>query len=266
MVFSDKYDHAEDIELIDDAVSGSKAALSALIKKHQDYVYNIALKLFLQPADAKDATQEVFIKMITNLKSFKKESQFRTWLYRIAVNHFLSMKGKKAESVMAGNPQKIKKITTTISEETESLDEELVEEVRLLCSTAMLMCLDREQRLIYIIGEIFGTDHKLGAELFNTSTGNYRVKLHRAKTHLLNFVSNKCGLINPENPCRCPKKTREFMKAGIVSKTNIRFNKDYKYKISEVVKRKKDDVNDLIQLKLKDYHTHLKTYPQHEPS
>ena len=253
MIFRENYNHARDLELVDEALNGSKHALSALIKNNQDYIFNIALKLFLQPEDAMDATQEVLIKVITNLKSFRKESQFRTWLYRITVNHFLSIKNKKIETIMSNTPQELKESHAIEPEEKSLLDENLVEEVRLLCSTAMLMCLEREQRLIYIIGEIFGADHKLGAELFDTTPGNYRIKLHRAKAQLLNFVSNKCGLINPINSCRCPKKTRQFVKAGIVDKENIQFNKEYSQKINQLVDERKDEVNDVIQLKLKDF-------------
>ena len=86
-----------DEKLITEAISGNKKSLETLVKRYQDYIYNISLKLFLNPDDALDATQEVLIKVVTRLKTFKGESKFQTWLYRIAVNHFLNASESKTE-------------------------------------------------------------------------------------------------------------------------------------------------------------------------
>lgn len=232
--------------LITEAISGNKKSLETLVKRYQDYIYNISLKLFLSPDDALDATQEVLIKVVTRLKTFKGESKFQTWLYRIAVNHFLNTSEKKMEKYFSNKP-----IDDIVEEEKESIVTEAeIEEVRLLCSTAMLMCLNREQRLIYIVGEIFGADHNLGANLFNTTPANYRVKLHRAKLDLLNFVSGKCGIINLENPCRCPKKTIAMIAQGTINKDKMIFNSEFQHKIREIVEKQKDIISDNLQLKM----------------
>jgi len=160
------------------------------------------------------------------------------------------MPKKKIELVFEHNPETYAGFAAT--ENTIEVSENEKEEVRIMCSTAMLMCLDREQRLIYIIGEIFGADHLLGAELFNTTPANYRVKLHRAKADLLSFSSGKCGLINESNPCRCQKKTKSMIAQGIVDRNKLLFNTDYKQKIKELVSMRKDEVNDEIQLRMKE--------------
>jgi RNA polymerase sigma factor (sigma-70 family) len=232
--------------LITEAISGNKKSLETLVKRYQDYIYNISLRLFLSPDDALDATQEVLIKVVTRLKAFKGESKFQTWLYRIAVNHFLNSSEKKMEKYFSNRPAD----DIAIEESATKATEEEIEEVRLLCATAMLMCLGREQRLIYIIGEIFGADHNLGADLFSTTPANYRVKLHRAKSDLLNFVSGKCGIVNPENPCRCPKKANNMIAQGIVNKDRMVFNVDFKHKINDIVKMQKDAVSDNLQLEM----------------
>jgi RNA polymerase sigma factor (sigma-70 family) len=247
-MFSEKYNSNFDLQLIKESIAGNKGSLERLIKIHQDYIYNISLKLFLNPDDALDATQEVLIKVITALKTFKGESQFRTWLYRIAFNHFLSTPKRKIEILLETEPTHFSGFST--DNEKDAISEAEIEEVRILCSTAMLMCLNREQRLLYIIGEIFGADHNLGAELFDLTPANYRVKLHRAKSDLLNFVSGKCGIINPKNPCRCPKKTRVLIDKGIVDKKDLKFNSDYSQRINEIVITQKNDISDKIQLKL----------------
>lgn len=72
--------------------------------------------------------------------------------------------------------------------------------------TGMLLCLSREQRLVYVLGEIFEIESKSGYELLNLTPDNYRQILSRAIKDLYQFMNQKCGLINKKNPCRCPKK------------------------------------------------------------
>lgn len=86
-----------DEELVAQAVAGDRKALDRLLKRHQDYIYNISLRLFLHPDDALDATQEVLIKVVTSLRTFGGKSQFRTWLYRLVVNHFLNSPTRRYE-------------------------------------------------------------------------------------------------------------------------------------------------------------------------
>ncbi|MCA4898148.1 MAG: RNA polymerase sigma factor [Bacteroidota bacterium] len=235
--------------LIAASIKGDKKSLELLIKRYQDYIYNISLRLFIHPDDALDATQEVLIKVVTSLKTFRGNAQFSTWLYRIAFNHFLNSPKKKTETLIEENP----KAFGSFSEEVdETISEAEVEEVRILCSTAMLMCLNREQRLIYIIGEIFGADHQLGAELFDMTPANFRVKLHRAKTDLLQYISGKCGLVNPKNPCRCNKKARVMIDRGLVDKNNMRFNASFQQSIAEIVKLTKDETCDDIEFRMKE--------------
>jgi RNA polymerase sigma factor (sigma-70 family) len=84
-------DH-EDQELVLRARSGDRKALEELVQRHQAWIYNIAVRMLYHPQDAEDATQEILIKVITRLSSFEGRSSFRTWLYRIVVNHVLKTK------------------------------------------------------------------------------------------------------------------------------------------------------------------------------
>src|SRR6185312_2483178 len=77
---------------------GSKEALDLLINRHQRWIYNIALRMVCLPQDAEDATQEILIKVLTKLSTFRGDRQFRTRLYRLAVNHLLNMKRARAET------------------------------------------------------------------------------------------------------------------------------------------------------------------------
>src|SRR5258708_34443039 len=211
-----------DAELVEQAKNGDRAALEKLILRHQAWVYNIAVRMVFRPHDAEEVTQEVLVKVITKLSTFKGESTFRTWLYRIAANHVLNMKRRGAES----------RVTTFADygaaiDRTPDLDLPdpnsvpvalplLVEEAKTGCTMGMLLCLDRKQRLIFTLGEILGASDTVGGEVLEMTADNFRQCLARARRDLYSFMNNQCGLVDNKNPCRCPKKTKGFIDAGHV--------------------------------------------------
>src|SRR4029079_15328771 len=90
----------------------------------------------------------------------------------------------------------------------------LVEEAKIGCTTGMLLCLDRRQRLVFTLGEILGARDTVRGEVLELSADNFRQCLARARRDLYIFMNNQCGLVNAKNPCRCPKKTKGFIEAG----------------------------------------------------
>ena len=99
----------------------------------------------------------------------------------------------------------------------------LVEEAKISCTTGMLLCLDRKQRLVFTLGEIFGAGDTVGGEILEMSPDNFRQSLARARRDLYRFMNDQCGLVNASNPCRCPKKTKGFVEAGHVDPHHLRF-------------------------------------------
>ncbi len=192
------------------------------------------------PQDAEDATQEVLIKLLTKLSTFEGRSSFRTWLYRIVVNHVLNMKrarGEVAEWTFSRYGDGLESAPDMDLPDPRSVPADvqlLVEEARISCSSGMLLCLDREQRLVYVLGEIFGVSDTVGAELLETSRDNFRQKLSRARRDLHSFMQERCGLVNKANPCRCAKKTQAFMKAGYVDPQNLLFAKSHLARVRDV--------------------------------
>ena len=123
----------------------------------------------------------------------------------------------------------------------------ILDEIKYSCTAGMLLCLDREQRLIYVLGEIFEIDHILGAEILSISKDNYRQKLSRARSQLIQFMNNKCGLVNKKNPCRCSKKARAFVDAGVIDPHNLLFNKDYIKKIYQLLPELESKINNELE-------------------
>jgi RNA polymerase sigma factor (sigma-70 family) len=144
-------DHA-DQNLVLRARSGDRQALEDLVQRHQAWIYNIAVRMLHHPQDAEDVTQEILIKVLTRLSSFEGRSSFRTWLYRIVVNHVLNMKRGRVEvrhasidfasygAALDDTPYLDLADLKATSAETDLL----VTEEMLSCTLGMLLCLDRE--------------------------------------------------------------------------------------------------------------------------
>src|SRR5882762_11540954 len=174
-----------DAELVEQAKNGDRPALEKLILRHQAWIYNIAVRMVFQPHDAEEVTQEVLVKVITRLGTFQGECKFRTWLYRIAANHVLNMKRRSAETQV-----------TTFADYGAAIDNTpdldlpdpssvpvalplLVEEAKNSCTMGMLLCLDRQERLIFTLGAIFGVSDAVGCEVLEMSADNFRQCLTR---------------------------------------------------------------------------------------
>jgi len=249
--FYDTIHQKDDNVLIKEALGGSKTALELLLKRHYSFIYNVALRFLLSPQDAEDLTQEVVIKVITKLSSFKEESNFQTWLYRIVFNHFLNSKRNKMEEVISSFDEYGNQLDSIplqeLSKEEEISYKEMVKDAKLGCMTGMLICLERKQRLVYILGEIFEISSQTGAELLEISPANFRKILSRSRQELYGFMNNKCGLINKDNPCRCPKKTKGFITQGWVNKDDLQFNNHFLQRINEIAKKKVNECDTLIE-------------------
>jgi len=263
--FQISYTDKDDNELIAKAKGGSKVALEALVKKHQHYIYNVALKMTLSPFDAEDVTQEVLVKVITNLSQFNGDSNFRTWLYRITFNHFLKMKKVWLENYITtfdNYGAELEQMEDTALSDLERAEmKELIKEANYSCMSGMLLCLDREQRLVYILGEIFKIDHTIGSTMLEISKDNFRQKLSRARKDLYSFMNSKCGLINKSNPCRCNKKTKSFIKAGWVDKDKMKYNTSYLKEIYEQIPSKAEELCDVAE---NDYAVLFRKHPFQE--
>jgi RNA polymerase sigma factor (sigma-70 family) len=239
--FAEIVDESKDADLIREAKGGSRNALESLVLRHQAWIYNIAIRMVFHPHDAEEVTQEVLIKAITRLSTFQGESQFRTWLYRITANHVLNMKRRGAEVEAQTFSSYAKAINDTPNLDFPDPNAVpvdvplLVEEAKISCTTGMLLCLDRKQRLIFTLGEVFGVSDTVGSEILEMTADNFRQNLSRARRDLYQFMHGQCGLVNANNPCRCPKKTRGFIQAGHVDPQRLQFVPLHLHRIKDAV-------------------------------
>jgi len=214
---------------VDRARDGDRKALETVVRAVQKDVYRLALRFLWHPEDAQDATQEILVRIVTGLGGFRGESAFRTWVYHIACNTLISLrKTGRMERQGLSFDELGEDLARGLSDEPVvgryAADEALLlEEVKIGCTTAMLLCLDREHRLAYVLGEIVELDHREAAEVLEVAPATYRKRLSRARERITTFMMSHCGLTNPASACRCRRRVEAAVKLGRVDADHLLF-------------------------------------------
>lgn len=227
----DNDDAARLEDLVQRAQAGDRASLETLVARVQDKVYGLSLRMLWHPEEARDATQEILIRVVTRLASFRGESAFFTWVYRVAVNHLLSVRASRLEQQHLTFDLFASDLDEGLSDAPAAANgsaEEalLLEEVKIGCTLGMLSCLDRPHRLAYILGEIMEMDGPEAARVLEIDQAAYRKRLSRARADIVAFMKAKCGLVKPERPCRCRRRVRHAIDRGRVDPRHLLFASD----------------------------------------
>ena len=204
-------------DTIQAATQGQLLAIDSLLLTIQPGVFNLAIRMLGNRDDAADATQEILLKVITHLGGFESRSAFTTWVFQIARNHLLTAitKAKECPEVsldaMAERLQQglaFGAMQSDMDEHATSItpeDKVAARQVALGCTQNMLMALNREERLIYVLDTVFGLPSKQAAEVLGISPDAFRQRLGRARAKLEAFTSSTCGLLNPDAACTCAR-------------------------------------------------------------
>jgi RNA polymerase sigma factor (sigma-70 family) len=210
-------------ELVIRAQGGDRAALGELLGTIRDLVYNLAIRMLGSPADAEDASQEILVRLVTHLGSFRGESAFRTWVYRVASNHLLTTRARLAETRFESFEAMEDYLRHGIAEDRAPLEDELlVKEAKLVCTSGMLLRLDRDHRLAFILGEILELSSEEGAAVLEIAPEAFRKRLSRARERIAEFMKGICGLFDEANPCRCAKQAACASANGHLSRDTVR--------------------------------------------
>ena len=230
--------------LVDRAISGDRKALEELLVGVQDIVFNLSLRMLGSPHDAEDASQEIYIRIITGLSTFKKESAFSTWVYRIATNHLLNYK----KSMFSKMPTLSFEFYGAdiengfLESDTEmrgGLDEDiLAQELKMSCTNVMLQCFDPESRLIYVLGIMFKVDSKICGEILDITAEAYRQRLSRIRQKMAGFLKEYCGLASSEK-CDCKNRIGYAIKSRRLNPANLEY--------SRLKREDKDVISDYTQ-------------------
>lgn len=217
-------------QLASRAVVGERAALEALVRRVQDPVYRLALRMLWHPEDARDATQEILIRIVTRLGTFRGESALLTWVYRVAANYLLTARKSRLEEQRLTFEAFGADLEEGLAEPSKSQmgaeEALLVEEVKIGCTLGMLACLDRPHRLAYVLGEILEMDHEEAARVLEITPAAFRKRLSRARRKIVAFTRARCGLIDPSNACRCRRRVSRAIALGRVDARHLLFAQD----------------------------------------
>ncbi|HEV8530261.1 MAG TPA: RNA polymerase sigma factor, partial [Methylomirabilota bacterium] len=196
----------------------------------QHRVYGLALRMLWHPEDARDAAQEILIRIVTRLSTFRGASSFSTWAYRVAANYLLTARKSRLEersyTFQRFGDELDEGLSDAAAPQASGETALLLEEIKVGCTLAMLTCLDRPHRLAYILGEILEMDGDEAARVLGIGAAAYRKRLSRAREAIVAFTRAKCGLVNPERPCRCRRRLSEAVRLGRVAPGQLLFASD----------------------------------------
>jgi RNA polymerase sigma-70 factor (ECF subfamily) len=176
---------ADDHRLITECLNGDPAAFGALVRQYQDRLYNTVYRLVANAEDAQDVVQDAFLSAYQSLDSFKGDSLFFTWLYRIAVNTAISHKRKQRVvlSIDAGRNGDSPAQPLDVSEYSRPGEAmERAEEERRVQDA--LSRLSPEHRTVLILKDMEGQKYETMAEVLQVPIGTIRSRLHRARAEL----------------------------------------------------------------------------------
>jgi len=187
--------NSTDVGLARRAQRGDSAALSELVTKYQDRIYNTCYRMCRNDADALDLTQTTFMKAIEALPRFEARATFFTWLYRIAVNLTLThARDRRRRPVLTlhqsradGEPS-----TDPPARENDGDPARRAEqrELRVLLEEA-LAGLDHEFRAAVILRDVEGLDYAAVAEILEIPIGTVKSRIFRGRTMLREYLENE---------------------------------------------------------------------------
>ena len=189
------------------AVAGDKGALETVVLSVRDMVFNLSLRMLGSISDAEDAAQDILLKIITHLSSFRGESAFSTWAFRIAANYLIDYK----KHMFARHPLSFEYYGEDIEHgairdlpdlKQNAEESVLAEELKMSCTNVLLQCLDPESRCIFVLGTMFKPDSRVAGEILEITPEAYRQRLSRIRRRVAEFLGTYCGEYGG-GKCRC---------------------------------------------------------------
>ncbi len=246
-----KIPNEELLALIEKATAGEKESLETVILSVQDFVFNLSLRMLGSFPDAEDAAQDILLKVITHLSSFKGESAFSTWVFRIAVNHLKNYQKHMfakfplsfefyGDDIKNGNKDDIPDLTQNVEASI------LAEELKLSCTNVMLQCLDTESRCIFILGTMFRVDSRIAGDILGITPEAYRKRLSRIRSRMADFLTEYCGEYG-NGTCHCADRINYALQNHRINPAQLSFTTAVPMETMAEVKEAMEDIDDLSQ-------------------
>lgn len=217
-VIARKSGSESDSDLITRAKNGDQEAFAALFDAHKRRVYSLCLQMTGDVADAEDLTQDAFIQVFRKLATFRGDSAFSTWLYRVAVNTVL-MKLRRRRPRQVSFDEPVCLDSSFVPREYGRNDPHLQGTVDRLALVRAIKELPDGYRTIFILHDIEGHDHREIARLLHCSMGNSKSQLHKARLRIRELLRNAQSGSPAKNVTR-PRISRVALGAVASSRTS----------------------------------------------
>ncbi len=176
-------DLKDEVYLIDQSLNGDSQAFGELVRRYQDRLFSAVVHIVRCRAEAEDVVQEAFVQAYVKLQTFKHNSKFYTWLYRIAVN--VSISHRRRRRVEVSVEQNRDATGDEPLDAFTSPSEPLEQAERKQKLEQALTLLTEEHRSIIVLRHMEEFSYEEIADILAISVGTVRSRLHRARAQLL---------------------------------------------------------------------------------
>ena len=181
----------EDSELIRAVNAGRPEVFQDLVRRHEQKLYNFALRMCRNESDAEDLVQETFLNAYRSLKDFRFETKFKNWLYRVAVNTAIKKRRRSKFAPepdvsledLAGNEGVVDPSGDPPDWARMPLEQVLTEELLETLNQA-IHALPEKYRVVVVLRDVEEFSTEETAQILNLSPTNVKVRLHRARMYL----------------------------------------------------------------------------------
>lgn len=180
-------------DLIKKCKQGSREAFNILFSRYQQQVINIAYSMLSDREDACDAAQEVFVRVYRNIESFKEQSSFTTWLYRIITNvcSDILRKRQRDTKVISINQFTDENKDVDIKDDSPTVEENMELSERQAAVRGAINELKEEYRVVITLCDIEGMSYDEIADMLNIPSGTVKSRINRARNALKKILMKK---------------------------------------------------------------------------
>lgn len=189
----------DDLSLVRRVQLGHAQAFAELVQRYQDRIYNACWRICRHSEDARDLTQEAFLRAFSSLERFETKSGFYTWLFRIAVNVSLTHRQKTRLRYVASldgeqGSDGTSAVARVADERAEGVAARLEACERSGQVAAALEAVEEHHRVVLVLRDVEGFDYQRIAEILGVAVGTVKSKVHRARSALAEILERRgCG-------------------------------------------------------------------------
>jgi RNA polymerase sigma-70 factor (ECF subfamily) len=211
--------------LVQRAQAGDEQAFATLFQGHKKRVYSVCLLMTKDIAEAEDLTQEAFLQVFRSVSSFRGDSAFSTWLYRVAVNTVLMKLRRRKAPPIVSLDEPVSAESPSLRRDVGKADPHLSGAVDRIALRRAMQELPEGCRQIFALHEVQGYQHHEIAKMLDCSVGNSKSQLHKAKMKMRDLLFPKRRLLRrpagraagtpcPENSGERPQLSLSYSAVG----------------------------------------------------